>query len=409
MKKILLFTSSFPFGNGESFLIPELEAMSAANLEVLVVPYYHGGNKTIREIPSGIKHLDVPLVANKTFIKFLKGILLYPWLNVQMLGEFFSKRVGLSIRRFKAWVVPFINTPIALHALIKRRLITDESVCYFYWGNNAALLVPLIKRIYKKVPCIVRSHGSDLYDYLFDGYLPLRSSLYTKCESLVFVSNMGMEYCIDKYKTLNTDKISVCRLGSRNPIASAVQDTSIKKRIVSCSNMIQLKNVDKIAKVVGMLPFDVEWHHFGDGPCMPLVKRIAQDQSNNFSYVLHGHVSNAAIHAFYSTNKVDLFINLSESEGLPVSIMEALSYGIPVCATDVGGIKEIVDNTVGILIEKNTIQEEIVQKVETFLKQSITELNEYSFRARQLWNEKYNAYVNAEKFINDVIGLYARK
>ncbi|NCO54621.1 MAG: glycosyltransferase, partial [Bacteroidetes bacterium] len=49
---------------------------------------------------------------------------------------------------------------------------------------------------------------------------------------------------------------------------------------------------------------------------------------------------------------VDLFINVSESEGIPVSIMEALSAGIPVIATNVGGTNEIVNNDVGFLIDK---------------------------------------------------------
>lgn len=48
----------------------------------------------------------------------------------------------------------------------------------------------------------------------------------------------------------------------------------------------------------------------------------------------------------------DLFLNISESEGVPFSIMEALSAGIPVMATDVGGTAEIIDDTVGRLLPK---------------------------------------------------------
>jgi len=40
---------------------------------------------------------------------------------------------------------------------------------------------------------------------------------------------------------------------------------------------------------------------------------------------------------YYASNPVDVFINTSSSEGLPVSIMEAMSFGIPVIATNVGG------------------------------------------------------------------------
>ena len=45
------------------------------------------------------------------------------------------------------------------------------------------------------------------------------------------------------------------------------------------------------------------------------------------------------------------YVNLSTSEGIPVSIMEAMSYGIPVVATDVGGTSEaVVTGRSGLLI-----------------------------------------------------------
>ncbi len=54
--------------------------------------------------------------------------------------------------------------------------------------------------------------------------------------------------------------------------------------------------------------------------------------------VLRGGISNAEVFQFYRDNKVDLFVNASTSEGLPVSIMEAISFGIPSIATNVGGL-----------------------------------------------------------------------
>ena len=40
-------------------------------------------------------------------------------------------------------------------------------------------------------------------------------------------------------------------------------------------------------------------------------------------------------------------------EGIPVSLMEAMSFGIPVIATDCGATKELVDGKSGILINQN--------------------------------------------------------
>ena len=52
---------------------------------------------------------------------------------------------------------------------------------------------------------------------------------------------------------------------------------------------------------------------------------------------------------------MDYFINLSDSEGIPVSIMEAMSVGIPIIARDVGGNREIVTNNNGCLLEGDEI------------------------------------------------------
>lgn len=49
-------------------------------------------------------------------------------------------------------------------------------------------------------------------------------------------------------------------------------------------------------------------------------------------------------------NWADVFILPSFNEGLPISILEAMSYSMPIISTPVGGIPEVVDKTNGILV-----------------------------------------------------------
>jgi len=61
-----------------------------------------------------------------------------------------------------------------------------------------------------------------------------------------------------------------------------------------------------------------------------------------------GHTEN--IGRFYKG--LHLYINTSIHEGIPMSILEAMSYGLPIIAPDVGGISEIIDDGVeGYLID----------------------------------------------------------
>jgi glycosyltransferase involved in cell wall biosynthesis len=56
-------------------------------------------------------------------------------------------------------------------------------------------------------------------------------------------------------------------------------------------------------------------------------------------------------------NESDIYILPSYNEGLPISILEAMSYGLPILATNVGGIPEIVDLNNGIIIEPGNMEQ----------------------------------------------------
>src|SRR5690606_4461585 len=98
----------------------------------------------------------------------------------------------------------------------------------------------------------------------------------------------------------------------------------------------------------------IEWHHFGGGqPHDELKIAVAPGTAANktISIHLHGWTRQEDLFHIYENNHVDCFVNVRESEGIPVSIMEAMSYGIPVIATDVGASREIVNNRNGFLLD----------------------------------------------------------
>ena len=71
-----------------------------------------------------------------------------------------------------------------------------------------------------------------------------------------------------------------------------------------------------------------------------------------------GNIDHQKLLNKYKNHEVDVVVSASISipdifEGIPVSLMEAMSYEIPVIATDSGGTKELVDNESGILVNQN--------------------------------------------------------
>ena len=99
-------------------------------------------------------------------------------------------------------------------------------------------------------------------------------------------------------------------------------------------------------------------------------------------------------------------MNVSASEGLPVSLMEASSFGIPVIATDVGGSAEMIDSERnGFLLQKDFPAGELAQKLEIMLCSSAEETAERRKAARELWEKHYCAETNYDRFVEMVSEL----
>jgi glycosyltransferase involved in cell wall biosynthesis len=122
----------------------------------------------------------------------------------------------------------------------------------------------------------------------------------------------------------------------------------------------------------------------GKGPDLePVQTRIRQlEITNNFK--LAGFVPDAELPAFY--NAADLFVLPSKSgEGLPLVALEAMSTGLPVIATDVGGIKEIMLKDHGRLVPPDDPQKmakvilELAQTKLQAQKNSLHDISERKF------------------------------
>ena len=118
-----------------------------------------------------------------------------------------------------------------------------------------------------------------------------------------------------------------------------------------------------------------------------------------------GFIRNDEVHQFYQNQRVDLFINLSTTEGIPVSIMEAYSYGVPAIATNVGGTSEIVTNENGQLLNSTPSLDEINTAIRNFHNLSPEQVNLKKQAAYKTWQEKYNAKTNYTQFVEDILSL----
>lgn len=290
----------------------------------------------------------------------------------------------------------------------KNRLISGNELIYSYWFNANCLAFLMDKKRYPDIRVVSRIHGYDLYNERNPhGRQPFREYMDREIDRLFFVADAGLEYymrCWGKSEKLE-DKYMVA------PIGTTCEDFQKNRmfrnqekvfHLVSCSGVIPLKRVELIVEGLARIDnIEIRWIHLGAGDCYDEVKecaRIMLSAKRNISYEMPGFVPLEEIKEIYAKQHVDCFITTSSTEGCPVSIQEAMSYGIPIIATAVGEIPSMIEGN-GILLPENPSPEEVeeaVRSMHDFPREKILRMRE---RSREKWETRYNALENADQFL----------
>ncbi len=123
----------------------------------------------------------------------------------------------------------------------------------------------------------------------------------------------------------------------------------------------------------------------------------------NIKFKFFGHVTNDFVTTYYTDYCVDLFVNLSDSEGVPVSIMEAMSYGVPAIGFNVGGMSDILSIKHGFLFDKDMKIYDIVNFISKNMDLIKLDVNRYSMSNHI--KSRFDASKNYPEFINLLIRL----
>lgn len=243
-------------------------------------------------------------------------------------------------------------------------IFKQGSVFYSYWFNHTPLgLGWRIKKdeYYRDFVLYTRAHRYDVYERQIGSYIPYRKEALAYLKGVFCVAKEGkifLQKCYPNY----AEKIFLSHLGvstkeQYNKKVKKVADISF----ISCSSLTAVKRVDFIFKRINSFcvahpQLCISWTHIGGGPLLRELQALIENKSKNLNVILTGYISNSDVKQLYMMNDFDLFVNMSLSEGIPVSIMEAISFGIPIIATNVGGNAEIVNDETGVLIPVNIDQ-----------------------------------------------------
>ena len=193
-----------------------------------------------------------------------------------------------------------------------------------------------------------------------------------------FILNLGFK-----------NKIEIINNGVFIPEENTNIFTNDQINITIVSRLVSHKNIEKIIKAISDLnnPL-INLNIIGDGPELNQLQKISLESNNKDNIIFHGKLSRDDINHIFLNS--DIYIQASNYEGLPHSLLEAMSYGIPVLCTPVGECKEILGNEdrgyiLDLPVSKNNIKSKISEIIG---EKNIA--NKKGERGKDFINEKYN-------------------
>lgn len=393
MARLLFFTHMYPYGSWETFIENEIAYLSGAFDEIVILPWT-GKGMPKREVPPNCNVLPPMLKNDRDTL--IKGIFCLAPIGY-FIRKFFSEKAYTSFGRCRK----FITASIFCRALLSNKSFKQvnesfkDDTIYFYWGTGTAFVLPFIKNKRHKV---VRFHGGDLYiERRKNHYIPFRKEVYSNLTKAVYISREGLEYARRMYSSIPFQSC-VSYLGTPDHGLPSPERTDHRIHLLSCSSVIPVKRIHLILeslKLIRDLP--IVWSHIGSGALWQELSAQTKDLPENITVNLPGQFTYPEVIRYYQTHPVDLFINVSSSEGIPVSIMEAISFNIPVLATRVGGTPEIVNENVGILLNSSFTGDDFVRALRSILE------NKTHYHPRLHWETYFSAEKNYPDFIKKIL------
>ncbi|WP_125100575.1 glycosyltransferase [Leucobacter chromiireducens] len=418
-RTLFFFTNTFPYSPGEEFIESEIPFLAESFDKVIVVPsfpYLRKGAK--RELPENFTlHVPVGLDGSrKNYLDVLAFVLRRPWDAFGALKNALrsAPRVGHVIEDFKLDLFARMITHSIFSELKREYVTAGEAVFYGYWMYAPArVALHTRKRLGATESTIVtRAHGYDVFsERRASNYLPQRELLFRGMDAVHPVSDNGAEYLRAKFPSF-AGKVSTRRLGVAAALVPGNADQAAKL-VYSCAYFHPVKRIplliDALAVAQARDP-EIRWAHIGSSAEPSVIaemERLAAEKLLPGSYEFLGNLSNEAVKESYAARPGSVFINTSSSEGVPVSVMEALAQGFPVIATDVGGNRELIAVELGMfpgLLPADPTKEEIAERILELLAAPSVDYRAYADASLATWRERWSSETNYLRFSAELRG-----
>ncbi len=256
-----------------------------------------------------------------------------------------------------------ITATLKLYSIIKRfkpDIIHTHTSKAGFVGRAAAYIYNLLRSKGKRLKVVHTFHGHTFYGYFSPGkaklFLAIERTLAKHAtDRIIAISNKLQKELTEVYKVGGKDQYAMIPLGiDLKPFENrAAYKGGIRGRfsippekiiIAAIGRIAPIKHYEmflRVAKVI-LLDTGIDAHFLlvggGSQAAEGKLKSLARDLGISASFTLAGNMSD--IEKVFAD--IDILALTSKNEGTPVSIIEAFASKVPVCATDVGGVRDLV-------------------------------------------------------------------
>lgn len=359
--KILYITAQTPYGQGETFILEELLEVKNQQVNLLVIP---------RNPTKEIFHPQAE--------EILKNVIRLPLINFEMFISFiimlFTKPIIWRIlrkivRNSRTLKICLKNLAVLPKGIYCAKIIQQQDITHIHshWGSTTATMAYIISEL-TNIPWSFTLHRWDIAE---NNMLEekVKSSMFVRC-----ISEHGKNELLNIIGENYNEKIMVVYMGVTVP-PDFQKPLKNFLTLATPANFLEVKGHKYLIEACSILiKKDIrnfQCVFFGDGPLKTQLHNLIKEKNLSDYIKIHRFIPHKELIEKYKNNEIDLVILPSittkdgEHEGIPVSLMEAMAYGIAVISTNTGGIPELLSDGDGIIVEEKSPEQlaEAIKKI----------------------------------------------
>lgn len=347
--RLLYLTATLPYSGGiEDFFIPELKELVKQGHEMLIVPRQLAG--VVREAEREF------LLAHSAMQPLLSVAMLPPLLGLSLGHPATMIGISRTVSRSRGVGTLMKNVAVVPKAMWVAKLALRWGATHIHsqWASTTAT-IGLIASQLTGIPWSFTAHRGDIVE---------NNLLRKKCLSASFVrliSQSALSLAVDRGLRGLEAKSRVVHMGVALP--GTTRDQAVgghNSSVMLCAaNLLPVKGHRYLLEAMARLKAKDRPCTLllaGDGPLRTRLERQVQDLALGDRVRFLGHLPHGSLLSMYARGEVGVVVLPSVDlghgvhEGIPVSLMEAMAYGIPVVSTLTGGIPELLAGGTGVLV-----------------------------------------------------------